>query len=141
MLKALAEWSLNQSETIKPIIRDAYKSRSTKDRFDTNIPLSVQPWGNDGDKRRYWLVQGLDDTPFRVYRESNPALKHVHWWSVAGSIDELRALATKLNDEDGHRDAKALSIRITNAIPMFEATEEVSTPCASTPTLRIYTYT
>jgi len=107
------------------MIKDIYKARTTKDRLDTNIPLSVQPWGRDGDKRRYWLIEGQDDTSFRVYRESNPALKTVTWWNVAGSIEELRALATKLQNEDGTRDAKALSERMRNAIPRFEATEEV----------------
>ena len=107
------------------MIKDGYKSRSIKDRADTNIPLSVQPWGKDGDKRRYWLIEGRDDTPFRVYRESNPALKNVSWWSVAGSIEELQVLAKKLEEEDGHRDAKQLSVRITASIPRFEASEEV----------------
>jgi hypothetical protein len=90
-----------------------------------NQPLSVQPWGRDGEKRRYWLIEGRDDTPFRLYRESNPALKTHHTWrSVAGSIEELQAVAKKL-DEDGTQHAKRLSQRITNAIPRFEATEEV----------------
>lgn len=90
-----------------------------------NIPLSVQPWGRDGDKRRYWLIEGQDDTDFRVYRESNPALKTTTWWSVAGSIDELRVLAAKLQDDDGSREAKALGERMLHAVPRFEATEEV----------------
>lgn len=107
------------------MIKETYKSRSTKDKADTNIPLSVQPWGRDGDKRRYWLIEGQDDTSFRVYRESNPTLKNVNWWSVAGSIEELRALATKLEEEDGTREAKSLSERMLHAIPRFEATEEV----------------
>lgn len=85
----------------------------------------MQPWGRDGDKRRYWLIEGQDDTDFRVYRESNPVLKSATWWSVAGSIEELRLLATKLQEEDGSRDAKALGERMLHAIPRFEATEEV----------------
>lgn len=128
LLKALVLWSLNQSELIVDMIKDGYKSRTSKDPRDTNIPLSIQPWGKDGDKRRYWLIEGQDDTPFRVYRESNPALKHVTWWSVAGSIEEIRTLAQKLDEEDGTREAKALSERMLNAIPRFEATEEVICP-------------
>ncbi|KAL5445788.1 hypothetical protein PMIN06_007965 [Paraphaeosphaeria minitans] len=124
LLKALLSWSLNQSELIVNMIKDGYKSRTSKDPRDTNIPLSVQPWGKDGEKRRYWLVEGQDDTPFRVYRESNPALKHVTWWSVAGSIEEIRALAQKLQEEDGTREARALGERMLAAIPRFEATEE-----------------
>ncbi|KAJ4366814.1 hypothetical protein N0V83_007339 [Neocucurbitaria cava] len=123
LLHTLALWSLNQNEQIKLMINNAYKSRTTKDRLDTNIPLSVQPWGRDGDRRRYWLVEGQNDTYFRIYRESDPKLKKVQWFSVAGSIDELRVLATKLQEEDGHKEAKALSERMLNAIPRFEASE------------------
>jgi hypothetical protein len=108
------------------MITTAYKARTTKDKQDTNIPLSVQPWGRDGDKRRYWLVEGQNDTHFRVYRESDPKSKNVQWFSVAGNIDELRALATKLEEEDGHKEAKALGERMLNAVPRFEASENVS---------------
>ncbi|PSN70899.1 hypothetical protein BS50DRAFT_584474 [Corynespora cassiicola Philippines] len=123
LLKTLALWALNQNEAVNTMIKETYKSRTTKDKNDSNIPLSVQPWGRDGDKRRYWLIEGQDDTAFRVYRESNPALKNVSWWSVAGSIEELRELAKKLEEEDGTKEAKALSERMLNAIPRFEATE------------------
>ncbi|KAL6704629.1 hypothetical protein ACN47E_008026 [Coniothyrium glycines] len=123
LLHTLALWSLNQNEQIKLMINNAYKSRTTKDRLDTNIPLSVQPWGRDGDKRRYWLVEGQNDTHFRIYRETDPKLKNVQWISVAGSIEEARTLATKLEEEDGHKEAKALGERMINAIPRFEASE------------------
>jgi hypothetical protein len=109
------------------MIAQAYKSRTTKDKLDTNIPLSVQPWGRDGEKRRYWLVEGQNDTHFRVYREGNPQTTKATWWSVAGSIDELKVLAKVLDEEDGHREAKALSERMNNAVPRFEASEVVST--------------
>lgn len=108
------------------MVAQAYKSRSTKDKLDTNIPLSVQPWGRDGEKRRYWLIEGQNDTHFRIYREGKPQTPKATWWSVAGSIDELRVVAHVLSDEDGHREAKALSERMTNAIPRFEASEVVS---------------
>jgi hypothetical protein len=109
------------------MVTDAYKARTTKDRLDTNIPLSVQPWGHDGEKRRYWLVEGQNDTHFRVYRETDPhKRKRVDWFSVAGDIDELRVFATKLEEEDGRKEAKALSERMLNAIPRFEASEVVS---------------
>ncbi|PVI07629.1 hypothetical protein DM02DRAFT_497216, partial [Periconia macrospinosa] len=124
LLKTLILWSLNQSEVISGMIKDGYKSRSTKDKADANIPLSVQPWGRDGDKRQYWLIEGQDDTAFRIYRESDRRKKKITWWSMAGSIEELRTLATKLVEEDGTRDAKSLSERMLHAIPRFEATEE-----------------
>ncbi|KAF1936016.1 hypothetical protein EJ02DRAFT_448282 [Clathrospora elynae] len=123
LLHSLALWSLNQNEQVKVMISTAYKSRSTKDKQDANIPLSVQPWGRDGDKRRYWLVEGQNDTHFRVYRETDAKLKDTQWFSVAGSIDELKALATKLEEEDGHKEAKALGERMLNAVPRFEASE------------------
>lgn len=123
LLHTLALWSLNQNEQIRAMIADSYKTRTTKDRLDTNIPLSVQPWGRDGDKRRYWLVEGQNDTHFRIYRESDPQRKNVQWLSVAGSIEELRVLAKKLDEEDGHREAKALGERMLNAVPRFEASE------------------
>jgi hypothetical protein len=125
LFKNLVLWALHDSEVVNNMIKDSYKSRTSKETNDTNIPLSVQPWGRDGDSRRYWLVEGQDNTPFRVYRESNPKLKTVTWWSVAGSIDDIRALAQKLDDDDGTREAKLLSEKMRNALPRFEATEEV----------------
>lgn len=99
-----------------------YKSRHED---DLNIAISVQPWGADGDKRRYFLIEGNDDTAFRVYRESNPAGVNRTWWSVAGTIDDLKALTEKLDTTDRGPKARALSRRITSSIPRFEATEEV----------------
>jgi len=84
----------------------------------------VQPWGTDSDKRRYWLIEGQDDTSFRLYRESNRALKDITWWNIAGTIDEIKAVATKLEKDDSQA-ARRLSARILSAIPRFEATEEV----------------
>ncbi|KAJ4329762.1 hypothetical protein N0V87_010584 [Didymella glomerata] len=123
LLHTLCLWSLNQSEEVKTMIANAYKSRTTKDKLDTNIPLSVQPWGRDGEKRRYWLIEGQNDTHFRVYREGNSHTPKATWWSVAGSIDELKALAKVLEEEDAHREAKTLSERMNNAVPRFEASE------------------
>ncbi|KAL8949067.1 MAG: hypothetical protein Q9222_004792 [Ikaeria aurantiellina] len=121
LLSALIMWSLGASDNIQDIIKDKFKQQR-KDG-DVNQPLSVQPWGNDSDKRRYWLVEGLEDTTFRLYRESNPALKHVTWRSVAGSIDDLKQIATQL-DEDGGQHARKLRDGIEAAIPRFEAGED-----------------
>ena len=85
----------------------------------------MQPWGSDGDNRRYWLIEGLDDTYFRVYRESNPALKTRTWWSVADSIESVKVLAEKLR-EDGSQKSGRLANSIQIAIPRFEAGEDVS---------------
>ncbi|KAL8734862.1 MAG: hypothetical protein Q9166_001214 [cf. Caloplaca sp. 2 TL-2023] len=121
LLSALVIWSLGSSEAVQEIIKQKYKQQRHDD--DKNQPLSVQSWGRDGDKRRYWLIEGLDDTNFRLYRESNPALKHVTWRSVAGGIDDLRQVATKL-DEDGSQAARKLRDSILAAIPRFEAGED-----------------
>lgn len=85
----------------------------------------MQPWGSDADKRRYFLIEGQDDTGFRVYRESNPAGTNRTWWSIAGSIDELKALSDKLETKDGGPKAKKLSQKMLSAIPRFEAGDEV----------------
>ena len=103
-------------------MKESYKQQRHDD--DLNQPLSVQPWGRDGDKRRYWLIEGQDDTHFRLYRESNPVLKTNTWFSVAGNIDELKAVAERLG-EDGSQASKRLKERITAALPRFEASEDV----------------
>ncbi|KAK4239981.1 hypothetical protein C8A03DRAFT_42443 [Achaetomium macrosporum] len=121
LLRTLVHWTLSSSDAIRAIISQQYKNRHED---DLNIPLSVQPWGSDGDKRRYFLIQGNDDTSFRVYRESNPAGMQRTWWSVAGSIDELKALVDKLENRDGGPKAKNFAKKIMNSIPVFEATEE-----------------
>ena len=85
----------------------------------------MQAWGRDGDKRRFWLIEGQDDTHFRLYRESNPALKNITWRSVAGTIDEVKEVAQRL-DEENTQASRRLRDRINAAIPRFEASEEVS---------------
>lgn len=123
MLKTLILWSLSSSDVVKGLINQSYKQNRHED--DLNQPRSVQPWGNDGDKRRYFLIEGQDDSAFRVYRESNPAGTQRTWWSVAGSIEELTLLADKLETKDGGPKAKKFSQRIMAAVPRFEAGEDV----------------
>ena len=108
---------------MKAIIKESYKQSRHDD--DLNQPLSVQAWGRDGDKRRFWLIEGQDDTHFRLYRESNPALKNNTWRSVAGTIDEVKEVAQRL-DEENTQASRRLRDRINAAIPRFEASEEVS---------------
>lgn len=121
LLKALVIWSLESSEAVKAIIKESYKQSRHDD--DLNQPLSVQSWGRDGDKRRFWLIEGQDDTHFRLYRESNPALKNNTWRSVAGTIDEVKEVAQRL-DEENTQASRRLRDRINAAIPRFEASEE-----------------
>lgn len=106
---------------VQTIIKDSYKQQRHDD--DLNQPLSVQPWGRDGDKRRYWLIEGQDDTHFRLYRESNPALKHITWRSVAGNIEELKNVANNIG-EDGTQASRRLKDRVFAGVPRFEAGEE-----------------
>ncbi len=127
LLKSLSIWSLGSSEAVQAIMKESYK-RSRQDD-DLNQPLSVQPWGRDGDKRRYWLVEGQDDTHFRLYRESNPALRHVTWRSVAGTIDEVKEVAERLGEESSLL-SRRLKERIQAAVPRFEASEDVSRPAS-----------
>ncbi|ETS76396.1 hypothetical protein PFICI_11783 [Pestalotiopsis fici W106-1] len=122
LLRTLVLWSLSSSDTIKQIINTSYKGNRRDD--DLNQPLSVQPWGADSDKRRYFLIEGLDDTNFRVYRESDPAGFNRTWWSVAGNIEELTALAEKLQTVDGRPKGKKLAQQMLAAVPRFEASEE-----------------
>ena len=117
-------WALASSDTVKGLIQAAYKQNRHED--DLNQPRAVQPWGSDGDKRRYFLIEGQDDTNFRVYRESNPAATQRTWWSVAGSIEELKELAQKLETKDGGPKAKKFAQKIMAVLPRFEAGEEVS---------------
>ena len=117
-------WSMSSSDAVRNIINTSYKQNRHND--DLNQPLSVQPWGVDSLKRRYYLIEGLDDTAFRVYREGNPAaLKDREWIAVASSLADLRALADKLDQVDGGPRAKRLSSQIMQALPRFEGTEEV----------------
>ncbi len=43
------------------------------------------------------------------YRESNPAGIQRTWWSVAGTIDELKTLIEKLETQDGGPKARTLA--------------------------------
>lgn len=123
LLKTLTLWALGHSDAVKAIINSNYTGKRTND--DLNQPLSVQPWGFDSDKRRYYLVEGDDNCSFRVYRESNPAaLYNRQWISVAGSIDEVKALAEKLATADGGPNARKLSSNIMKNIVNFEEKEE-----------------
>ncbi|KYK57846.1 hypothetical protein DCS_04859 [Drechmeria coniospora] len=122
LLRTLILWTMASSETVKGLINQSYKQNRHED--DLNQPRSVQSWGSDGDKRRYFLIEGQDDSHFRVYRESNPAGTNRTWWSVAGSIEELKALADKLDTKDGGPKARKLSHKMMQAVPRFEAGEE-----------------
>lgn len=78
------------------------------------------------------MIEGQDDTHFRVFRENNGATAKTNtWFSVAGNIEEITKLADKL-DEENTPHARTLRDKIRAAIPRFEAGEEVGR--ASMPT-------
>ncbi|KAI9746509.1 MAG: hypothetical protein M1818_000222 [Claussenomyces sp. TS43310] len=120
LLRTLILWALSSSDVVKGMIAASYKQ--TRQEDDLNQPLSVQPWGSDAYKRKYYLIEGLDDTNFRIYKESSGINRT--WWSVAGDIEELKALADRLSKDDGGQKARVLAGKMRNAIPRFEATEE-----------------
>ncbi|OJD12245.1 hypothetical protein AJ78_07129 [Emergomyces pasteurianus Ep9510] len=120
-LKTLILWALSSSDAVQAKLKESYKQ--TRHDDDLNQPLSVHPWGNDAYKRRYWLIEGRDDTHFRLYRESNPSLKNRTWWSVAGTIPELKSVADSLAEEKSQH-SKRLSEKIYTSIPRFEGSEE-----------------
>ena len=123
LLKTLVLWSLNSSETVQAIIKESYKQTRRDD--DKNQPRSVQPWFSDSYRRRYWLIEGQEDSFFRVYRENDgKTAKSNTWFSVAGTIDEISALAQKFTEE-GTSNAKLNAEKLRSAIPRFEVGDEV----------------
>ncbi|KIW26668.1 hypothetical protein, variant [Cladophialophora immunda] len=122
LLKALVLWSLNSSEAIQALIKESYKQTRRDD--DRNQPRSVQPWFSDQYRRKYWLIEGQDDSHFRIYRENDgKTAKTNTWFSVAGSIPDVMALADKFADEHSSN-SKVISDKLRGAIPRFEAGEE-----------------
>ncbi|KAI5854613.1 hypothetical protein BZA05DRAFT_350503, partial [Tricharina praecox] len=121
-LKALINWALTSSEQIRTIIAENYKGSRRDD--DLNVAISVQPWGRDGEKRKYWLIEGRDDTPFRLYREKNAGSMDRTWINIAGTIDEMRQVAHELEEDDGTKHAMALKTKIDSAILRFEEGEK-----------------
>jgi len=118
-------WSLHSSEAVRSVITTNYKQARHED--DLNQPLSVQPWGSDSDKRRYFLIEGRDFNSFRVYRESNPqAFKKRTWQSVADSVESIDRLSKRLREVDGGPKAKKLAAGIDQAIPRLVESQEVS---------------
>ncbi|KIX10533.1 uncharacterized protein Z518_01616 [Rhinocladiella mackenziei CBS 650.93] len=122
LLRALVLWSLNSSETVQGLIKESYKQSRRDD--DRNQPRSVQPWFSDQYRRKYWLIEGLDDSYFRIYRENDgKTAKTNSWFSVAGSIQDVHTLADKFSEEHTSN-SKVISDKLRSAIPRFEAGEE-----------------
>ncbi|EXJ63165.1 hypothetical protein A1O7_03610 [Cladophialophora yegresii CBS 114405] len=122
LLKALTLWALNSSEAVQALIKESYKQTRRDD--DRNQPRSVQPWFSDQYRRKYWLIEGQDDSHFRIYRENDgKTAKTNTWFSVAESIPDVIALADKFAEEHT-TNSKVISDKLRAAIPRFEAGEE-----------------
>lgn len=104
-------------------IKLAYKQTRRDD--DRNQPKAVQPWFTDRWRRKYYLIEGQEDTHFRIYRENDAktADRNV-WFSVAGNIEEAKALADKFETEMPGNQGKIIADKIRMAIPRWEAAEE-----------------
>lgn len=120
---------MNQSDAVQTMIKDSYKQTRRDD--DRNQPRSVQPWFSDQYRRKYWLVEGLEDSHFRIYRENDgKTAKTNTWFSVAGSIQDVTMLADKFGEEHT-QNSKVISDKLRSAIPRFEAGEEVCHDCGN----------
>ncbi|KAK6350659.1 hypothetical protein TWF718_003844 [Orbilia javanica] len=122
MLQTLILWVLRHSKAVGDILKDVYKPGRKTD--DSNIALAVHCWGMDREKNKYYLIEGKDDTYFRVYQEHiSPGYRNATWVTVAGTIEELKDLADRLAQE-GSKNAKDLQGKILAAIPRFEEGEQ-----------------
>lgn len=123
MLRAIILWSMESSEVIKAELKQAYKQTRRED--DKNQPKAVQPWFTDSWRRKYYLIEGQDDTYFRIYRENDGKTSKTNvWFSVAGSIEEAKVLADKFENEYPGNSGKILADKVRMAIPRWEAGEE-----------------
>ncbi|RPA87291.1 hypothetical protein BJ508DRAFT_410799 [Ascobolus immersus RN42] len=120
VLRTLVLWSMAVSEQVRTLLSTYYKNG--RKSGDVNNPLAVQVWGLDGLGRRYYMIEGTDDTKFRVFRENPAHLKTVQWLSVAGNLEELNGLAARL-DIDGSKNARILRSKILQAVPRLEEGE------------------
>ncbi|KAK5951436.1 hypothetical protein OHC33_007492 [Knufia fluminis] len=123
LLKTLILWSLYHSDVVKDAIKQAYKQTRKED--DRNQPKAVQPWFSDTWRRKYYLIEGQEDTHFRIYRENEGRTRKTNqWFSVAGTIDEAKSLAEKFETEMPGNQGKLLAEKVRMAIPRWEAGEE-----------------
>ncbi|KAK9367125.1 hypothetical protein V1509DRAFT_567547 [Lipomyces kononenkoae] len=121
-LLALVHWSLISSDAVRKILSKGYSGNRLED--DRNCELAVSPIGMDSERKRYYLVEGLNDTRFRLFRETNPRKRFVNWTSVASTHDELRRYTEQLKELDTSRHAKALTEKLAVQLPRLEAGEQ-----------------
>lgn len=123
LLRTIILWSLHSSETVSATLKAAYKQTRRED--DRNQPKAVQPWFSDSWRRKYYLIEGQEDTHFRIYRENDgKTAKTNQWFSVAGTIDEAKNLAERFESEMPGNQGRLLAEKIRMAVPRWEAGEE-----------------
>lgn len=123
LLKTIILWSLHSSEAISSTLKAAYKQTRRDD--DRNQPKAVQPWFSDTWRRKYYLIEGQEDTHFRIYRENDgKTAKTNQWFSVAGTIDEAKALAERFETEMPGNQGRLIAEKVRMAVPRWEAGEE-----------------
>lgn len=107
---------------MKALIKESWKQTRRDD--DRNQPRSVQPWFSDSYRRRFWLVEGQEDSYFRIYRENDGKTSKTNtWFSVASTIEDVNALADKFAEE-GTLNSRMNADKLRSAIPRFEQGEE-----------------
>ncbi|KAK9479057.1 hypothetical protein V1514DRAFT_279243 [Lipomyces japonicus] len=114
-------WALSSSEAVRSAIISGYPGNRTKD--DHNSPLAVLPIGIDGQKRRYYLIEGNNGTRFRLFRETNPRRRVVNWTSVASNHEEISAFVKELED-DNSRLTKVLTKKLASELNRLESNEQ-----------------
>lgn len=108
---------------MKETIKQAYKQQRRDD--ERNQPKAIQSWFSDSWRRKYYLIEGQEDTHFRIYRENDGKTPKTNvWFSVAGTIDEAKSLADKFETEMPGNQGKICADKVRMAVPRWEAGEE-----------------
>ncbi|KAK9467434.1 hypothetical protein V1512DRAFT_205996 [Lipomyces arxii] len=123
VLVALVHWALASSDQIRKLLAKGYSAGRLED--DRNCPLAVMPLGMDGERRRYYIIEGLNDAKFRLFRETNPRKQLVNWTPIASSAAEVEQCAEKLanEDTDKSRNAKTLAAKLRAEATRLEGCE------------------
>ena len=120
MLVTILHQCLSNSEAVRELIEQEYRSVPRSEDRDRTVPLSVHPLAIIK-KDRYWLVEGRDSN-FRLFRETDPTKHVVNWESIADTIQGLRDFCDSIDHEG--RPGRDLARKIRdNVIPRHEAAE------------------
>jgi len=121
-LRLLIDWALINSEAVRRLVDEEYSGpRLTNDR---NVRISVQPLGEDREKRKYWMIKGDGDTRFRTYREQMAVDGNINFCSVAGDAQELSELISNQFHNTSTRPTKQLRDKLESMLPNLRENEE-----------------